>query len=61
MANAKAEGALTYAADRSIQFHGGFGFTYDCDAQLYRRLAMFAASQYGDAAYHRAKLADLLL
>lgn len=61
MANAKAEGALSYAADRSIQFHGGFGFTYDCDAQLYRRKAMFAASQFGDAAFHRARLADLLL
>ena len=61
MANAKAQGALSYAADRSIQFHGGFGFTYECDAQLYRRVAMFAASQFGDAAYHRARLADLLL
>lgn len=61
MANAKAEGALSYAADRSIQFHGGFGFTYDCDAQLYRRKAMFAASQFGDAAFHRARLAELLL
>ena len=61
MANAKAQGALSFVADRSIQFHGGFGFTYDCDAQLYRRVAMFAASQFGDAAYHRARLADLLL
>ncbi|MGB6229917.1 MAG: acyl-CoA dehydrogenase family protein [Litorimonas sp.] len=61
MANAKAQDALAYAADRSIQFHGGFGFTYDCDAQLYRRLAMFAASQFGDAAFHRARLAELLL
>ncbi|WP_298917331.1 acyl-CoA dehydrogenase family protein [uncultured Algimonas sp.] len=61
MANAKAQGALSYAADRSIQFHGGFGFTYDCDAQLYRRVAMFAASQFGDAAFHRARLAELLL
>lgn len=61
MANAKAQTALSYAADRSIQFHGGFGFTYDCDAQLYRRLAMFAASHFGDAAFHRARLADLLL
>lgn len=61
MANAKAQTALSYAADRSIQFHGGFGFTYDCDAQLYRRLAMFTASQFGDAAFHRARLAELLL
>ena len=61
MANAQGEKALSYAADRSIQFHGGFGFTYDCDAQLYRRRAMFLASQFGDAAFHRARLAELLL
>lgn len=60
MAKAQAGSALSFAADRSIQFHGGFGFTYDCDAQLYRRRAIFLCSQFGDAAYHRAKLADLL-
>ena len=61
MAKAQADVAYSYAADRSIQFHGGFGFTYDCDAQLYRRRAAWHASQYGDAAYHRKKLAGLLL
>ena len=61
MAKAKAEETAAFAADRSIQFHGGFGFTYDCDAQLYRRRAIFHASQYGDARYHKQKLADLLL
>ncbi|MDB2437263.1 acyl-CoA/acyl-ACP dehydrogenase [Hellea sp.] len=61
MAKAKAEETLSFVADRSIQFHGGFGFTYDCDAQLYRRRAIFLASQYGDARYHKQKLADLLL
>ena len=61
MAKAKAEEVASFAADRSIQFHGGFGFTYDCDAQLYRRRAIFLASQYGDARYHKQKLADLLL
>jgi len=61
MAKSKAEEAMSVAADRSIQFHGGFGFTYDCDAQLYRRRAIFHASQYGDARYHKQKLADLLL
>lgn len=61
MAKSKADTAFSFAADRAIQFHGGFGFTYDCDAQLYRRRAIWHASQYGDAAYHRTKLADLLL
>ena len=61
MAKASADKAYAYAADRAIQFHGGFGFTHDCDAGLHRRAAIFHASQLGDAAYHRSKLADLLL
>jgi acyl-CoA dehydrogenase len=60
MAKAAADGAYSFAADRAIQFHGGFGFTHDCDAGLHRRAAIFHASQYGDAAWHRAKLADAL-
>lgn len=60
MAKAQADKAFSFAADRAIQFHGGFGFTYDCDAQLYRRRAIWNAAQHGDASYHKAKLADLL-
>ncbi len=61
MAKASADKAYAYAADRAIQFHGGFGFTHDCNAGLHRRTAIFHASQHGDATYHRSKLADLLL
>ncbi|MBR9862239.1 MAG: acyl-CoA/acyl-ACP dehydrogenase [Rhodobacteraceae bacterium] len=61
MAKAQASETLAYAADRAIQFHGGFGFTYDCDAQLYRRRAIWGASFHGDAPFHRQKLGDLLL
>lgn len=61
MAKAAADQTYSHAADRAVQFHGGFGFTHDCDAGLHRRAAIFHASQFGDAAWHRAKLADLLL
>ena len=61
MAKAHTGPAFAYAADRAIQFHGGFGFTYECDAQLYRRRALWGESQHGDAIYHRRKLADLIL
>ena len=60
MAKAQACDAFTFAADRAIQFHGGFGFTYDCDAQLFLRRALWCAYQHGDAAYHRQKLAALM-
>jgi len=61
MAKAQAGEAFSFAADRAIQFHGGFGFTYDCDAQLYRRRSLWGENMYGDAIYHRKKLADFLL
>jgi acyl-CoA dehydrogenase len=61
MAKAAADTTYSFAADRAIQFHGGFGFTHDCDAGLHRRASIFHASQFGDAAWQRAKLASLLL
>jgi alkylation response protein AidB-like acyl-CoA dehydrogenase len=61
MAKALSSDALAFAADRAIQFHGGFGFTYDCDAQLYRRRGIWCEAQHGDSAHHRRKLADLIL
>jgi acyl-CoA dehydrogenase len=61
MAKATADWAYAFASDRAIQFHGGFGFTYDCDAQLYRRRAIWDAAQSGDGAWHKQRLAELLL
>ena len=61
MAKAQATDALLFAGDRSVQFHGGMGFTYDCDAMLYIRRAQWAQHQYGDAQHHRKLLAPLLL
>tara|TARA_R110000824_G_scaffold118960_2_gene271622 strand:+ start:250112 stop:251245 length:1134 start_codon:yes stop_codon:yes gene_type:complete len=61
MAKAQSSDALAFASDRAIQFHGGFGFTYDCDAQLYRRRGIWCEAQFGDAAHHRTQLAELLL
>jgi len=61
MAKAQSSDNFAYAGDRAIQFHGGFGFTYECDAQLFRRRAFWTANQSGDAIYHRKRLATLLL
>jgi alkylation response protein AidB-like acyl-CoA dehydrogenase len=61
MAKAQVGPAFAFAADRAIQFHGGYGFTYECDAQLYRRRAHWGEAQYGDALHHRRRLADLIL
>jgi len=61
MAKAESGDAFVFAGDRAVQFHGGFGFTYECDAQLYLRRALWLQFSYGDAAHHRRRLADLLL
>jgi alkylation response protein AidB-like acyl-CoA dehydrogenase len=61
MAKAQAAEALSFAGDRAVQFHGGMGFTYDCDAMLYIRRAQWTQHQYGDPQHHRKMLAPLLL
>jgi len=61
MAKAQACQTLCYAGDRAVQFHGGMGFTYDCNAQLYIRRAQWSQQQFGDAQHHRKRLATLLL
>lgn len=61
IAKAESTQGYAFAADRAIQFHGGFGFTFECDAQLYLRRAMWNQYQGGDAAYQRKLLETLLL
>ena len=61
MAKAHAADTLLFAGDRAVQFHGGMGFTYECDAQLYIRRAQWSQQQFGDARQHRKALAALLL
>ena len=61
MAKAHGSAAFAFAGDRAVQFHGGFGFTYECDAQLYLRRALWCQYQFGDEAYHRQLLEPILL
>lgn len=61
MAKACATEQFAEAGDRAVQFHGGFGFTYDCDAQLYLRRALWNQYQLGDERFQRSKLADVML
>jgi acyl-CoA dehydrogenase len=61
MAKVEAGDSFVFAGDRSIQFHGGFGFTFDCDGQLFLRRALWLQYAFGDAAHHRRRLAEMLL
>ncbi len=61
MAKAYISDGFAYAGDRAVQFHGAMGFTYECNAQLYLRRALWGQSQYGDAAWQRQRLESILL
>jgi alkylation response protein AidB-like acyl-CoA dehydrogenase len=61
MAKAEASDSFVFAGDRAIQFHGGFGFTYDCDGQLFLRRALWLQYAFGDSVHQRRGLAELLL
>ncbi|HZC65929.1 MAG TPA: acyl-CoA dehydrogenase family protein [Candidatus Dormibacteraeota bacterium] len=60
--------AKMYASDagrtvgnRGIQIHGGMGFTWENDVHLYYRRAKANESAFGDATFHRERLAQLLI
>jgi alkylation response protein AidB-like acyl-CoA dehydrogenase len=60
--------AKTYASDaarnvgnRGIQIHGGMGFTWENDMHLYYRRAKASETAFGDAAFHRERLARLMI
>jgi alkylation response protein AidB-like acyl-CoA dehydrogenase len=44
----------------ALQVHGGIGFTWEHDLHLYLKRAHLDAVAFGDATYHRARLARLL-
>jgi alkylation response protein AidB-like acyl-CoA dehydrogenase len=47
-----------FATDRSVQYHGGYGFSEEYDIQLYHRHATAWILQLGDPASEYARLAD---
>ena len=52
--------AYQLAAAESIQIHGGIGFTWEHDAQLYFKRARSVDALLGDATFQRARLAECL-
>lgn len=61
MAKTQATEVMSFAGDRSVQFHGGIGFTWDCDSTLFIRRAQWTRQAFGDASHHRKHLGKLLL
>jgi alkylation response protein AidB-like acyl-CoA dehydrogenase len=61
MAKASASDVAAFASSRSVQFHGGIGFTWECFIHLYFKRQMHNQALWGDGNWHRARLADLLI
>ena len=59
MAKAAAADAAAFASNRSVQLHGGIGFTWECDVHIYFKRQQHNEFLYGDATYQRARLAEL--
>ena len=47
-------------ANRGVQVHGGIGFTWEHDLQLFYKRSKASEILFGDAGFHRARLADLV-
>ena len=60
MAKAAASDAGAFASDRSVQLHGGIGFTWECDVHLWFKRQKHTEQLFGNATYQRAQLARLL-
>lgn len=53
--------ACRTVGNRGIQIHGGMGFTWENDLHLYYRRAKASETMFGDASYHRERLARLVI
>lgn len=60
MAKSSASDAAAFCSGRSVQLHGGIGFTWECDVHIYFKRQMHNTRLLGDGIHQRAKLADLL-
>ena len=47
--------------NRGIQIHGGMGFTWENDVHLYYRRFKSNETTFGDATYHRERIASLVI
>ena len=60
MAKAAASDMARKVAGAGIQLHGGIGMTWEHDLQLYFKRAKASEVAFGDAAWHRERVARLL-
>jgi alkylation response protein AidB-like acyl-CoA dehydrogenase len=53
--------AARTVGNRGIQVHGGMGFTWENDLHLYYRRAKASEAAFGDATFHRGRIASMVI
>jgi alkylation response protein AidB-like acyl-CoA dehydrogenase len=53
--------ACRQICNESLQIHGGVGFTWEFDVHLYLKRGKFLEYAYGDAAFHRERIASIVI
>jgi alkylation response protein AidB-like acyl-CoA dehydrogenase len=61
MAKATAGDACRLICNEALQIHGGVGFTWDFDIHFYLKRGKLLEYSFGDAAFHRERIASLVL
>ena len=60
MAKAAANDAASFGSQKSVQLHGGIGFTWESFVHIYLKRQLHSQSLCGDAAHQRQKMAELI-
>ena len=60
MAKSSASDMAAFCSGRSVQLHGGIGFTWECDVHIYFKRQKHNQMLYGDGIYQREKLVELI-
>ncbi|MBD0325358.1 MAG: acyl-CoA/acyl-ACP dehydrogenase [Pyrinomonadaceae bacterium] len=61
VAKAYCSDAYREVCNRGVQVHGGIGFTWEHDLQLYYKRSKSSETLFGDATYHRERIARLIV
>ena len=59
MAKACLSDVYSHTTNRAVQIHGGIGFTWEHDLHFWFKRAKWNEFAFGDATYHRERLAQL--
>lgn len=61
IAKAYCSDAYREVGNRGIQVHGGLGFTWEHDLQLYYKRSKSSETLFGDATFHRERIARIIV